>query len=161
MARIDFGGTVEDVVTSEEFPLDKAREVLQKETVAVLGYGVQGPGQALNMRDNGINVIVGQREGGDSWNRAVADGFVPGQTLFPLEEAAKKGTIIQFLLSDAGQVATWPRIRGSSRLLRRQSSDCSACARAARLNSASLPAFSQYQAIWRRRSSRSTSACGQ
>ena len=83
MAKIDFGGTIEDVVTSEEFPLDKAREVLTDETVAVLGYGVQGPGQALNMRDNGVNVIVGQRKGGASWDRAVADGFVPGQTLFP------------------------------------------------------------------------------
>ncbi len=111
MAGIDFGGTVEEVVTSEEFPLEKAREVLAGETVAVLGYGVQGPGQALNMRDNGIHVIVGQREGGASWDRALADGFVPGKTLFPLEEAARRGTILQYLLSDAGQVATWPMIR--------------------------------------------------
>lgn len=111
MANIDFGGVVEEVITSEEFSLDKAREVLKDEIVAVLGYGVQGPGQALNMRDNGINVIVGQREGGASWDRAVADGFIPGKTLFPLEEAARKGTVIQFLLSDAGQVATWPQIK--------------------------------------------------
>ncbi|QTA85500.1 ketol-acid reductoisomerase [Desulfonema magnum] len=111
MANIDFGGVTEEVITSEEFSLDKARDVLKNETVAVLGYGVQGPGQALNMKDNGINVIVGQREGGESWNRAVADGFVPGETLFPIEEAAKKGTLIQFLLSDAGQVATWPKIK--------------------------------------------------
>ena len=111
MAKIDFGGVLEEVVTSDEFSLDKARDVLKNETVAVLGYGVQGPGQALNMKDNGINVIVGQREGGDSWNRAVADGFVPGKDLFPLEEAAKKGTVVQFLLSDAGQVTTWPKIK--------------------------------------------------
>ncbi|MCP4111180.1 MAG: ketol-acid reductoisomerase [Desulfobacteraceae bacterium] len=111
MANIDFGGVVEEVITSEEFSLDKAREVLKNETVAVLGYGVQGPGQALNMKDNGINVIIGQREGGQSWDKAVADGFVPGENLFPIEEAAKKGTIVQFLLSDAGQVATWPRIK--------------------------------------------------
>ncbi|MEA3280877.1 MAG: ketol-acid reductoisomerase [Thermodesulfobacteriota bacterium] len=111
MANIDFGGVVEEVITSEEFSLTKAREVLKDETVAVLGYGVQGPGQALNMRDNGIRVIVGQRKGGSSWDRAVADGFVPGETLFPLEEAAKKGTIVQFLLSDAGQTATWPEIK--------------------------------------------------
>jgi ketol-acid reductoisomerase len=111
MAKIDFGGTVEEVVTSEEFPLEKAREILKDETVAVLGYGVQGPGQALNMRDNGIRVIVGQREGGDSYERAKADGFVPGETLFPIEEAARRGTVIQFLLSDAGQMATWPRIK--------------------------------------------------
>jgi len=111
MAQIDFGGTVEEVITSEEFPLQKAKEVLSDETVAVLGYGVQGPGQALNMRDNGINVVVGQREGTQSWDKAVGDGFVPGETLFPLETAAQKGTVVQFLLSDAGQVATWPQIK--------------------------------------------------
>ena len=111
MTQFNFGGVVEDVITSEEFSLQKARSVLQNETVAILGYGVQGPGQALNLRDNGIRVIVGQREGGQTWQRAVADGFVPGETLFPLEEAAKKATIIQNLLSDAGQVATWPTIK--------------------------------------------------
>jgi len=111
MAQFNFGGTLEDVITSDEFSLQKAREVLKNETIAVLGYGVQGPGQALNLRDNGIRIIVGQREGGRTWKRAVADGFVPGETLFPLEEAAQKGTIIQNLLSDAGQVATWPQIK--------------------------------------------------
>jgi ketol-acid reductoisomerase len=111
MAKIDFGGVVEEVTTREEFSLEKAREVLKPETVAVLGYGVQGPGQALNLRDNGINVIIGQRKGGASWDKAVADGFVPGETLFPIEEAARRGTIIQFLLSDAGQVATWPMVK--------------------------------------------------
>jgi len=111
MAEIDFGGVMEEVVTSDEFPLSKAQEILKDETVAVLGYGVQGPGQALNMRDNGIPVIVGQREGTNSWDKAVADGFIPGETLLPIEEAARKGTIIQFLLSDAGQVAMWPKIK--------------------------------------------------
>jgi len=111
MAEFNFGGTVEDVITSDEFSLQKAREILENETIAVLGYGVQGPGQALNLRDNGIRIIVGQREGGKTWERAVADGFVPGETLFPLEEAAKKATIIQNLLSDAGQVTTWPQIK--------------------------------------------------
>ena len=85
MAKIDFGGVLEEVVTSEEFTLEKAKSILKNETVAVLGYGVQGPGQALNMRDNGIRVIVGQREGGRSWQRAVDDGFVPGESLFSIE----------------------------------------------------------------------------
>ena len=111
MSQFNFGGVVEEVITSDEFSLQKARDVLENETVAILGYGVQGPSQALNLRDNGIRVIVGQREGGRTWERAVADGFVPGETLFPLEEAAQKGTIIQNLLSDAGQVATWPTIK--------------------------------------------------
>lgn len=111
MANINFGGVVEEVITSEEFSLEKASDVLKDETVAVLGYGVQGPGQALNMRDNGINVVVGQRDNSKSWDRAKADGFIPGKTLLPIEEAAKKGTVVQFLLSDAGQVATWPNIK--------------------------------------------------
>jgi len=111
MAKINFGGVWEEVVTSEEFPLERAREVLAKETVAVLGYGVQGPAQALNMKDNGIPVIVGQRQGGRSWDRALKDGFVPGKTLFSLEEAAERGTIIQYLVSDAAQVAFWPKLK--------------------------------------------------
>ncbi|MDM8515780.1 ketol-acid reductoisomerase [Desulfobacterales bacterium HSG16] len=111
MAVIDFGGTKEEVVTSEEFSLEKAREILKDEVIAILGYGVQGPGQALNMKDNGFQVIVGQREGTQSWEKAIADGFVPGETLFPIKEAAQKGTVVQYLLSDAGQVATWPMIK--------------------------------------------------
>jgi ketol-acid reductoisomerase len=111
VAKINFGGVEEEVITLEEFSLEKAQDVLKDEVVAVLGYGVQGPGQALNMKDNGINVIVGQREQSKTWDKAVADGFIPGQTLFPLEEAAKQGTILQFLLSDAGQVETWPMIK--------------------------------------------------
>ena len=90
MAQINFGGVNETVVTREEFPLEKARKVLENETIAVIGYGVQGPGQSLNLRDNGFNVIVGQREGTRSWERAVADGWVPGQTLFGIEEAAER-----------------------------------------------------------------------
>ena len=111
MATINFGGVNEEVVTREEFPLDKAREVLKDETVAIIGYGVQGPGQALNLRDNGIKVIIGQRKDSKTWDKAVADGWVPGETLFEIEEAAEKGTIIQYLLSDAGQIALWPTIK--------------------------------------------------
>src|SRR5512138_901146 len=110
MAKINFGGVEEEVVTREEFPLEKAREVLKNEVVAVLGYGVQGPAQALNMRDNGVRVIVGQREGTKNWNKAIEDGWVPGKSLFSVEEAAEKGTVIQYLLSDAGQRSQWPRI---------------------------------------------------
>lgn len=111
MAIIDFGGVKENVTTREEFPLDKAREVLKDETVAVLGYGIQGPGQALNLKDNGINVIVGQRKGSRSWDKAIADGWVEGETLFEIEEACEKGTVIQFLLSDAGQISAWPTVK--------------------------------------------------
>ncbi len=108
---MNFGGIVEQVVTRAEFPLEKAKEVLANETIAVLGYGVQGPGQSLNLRDNGFNVIVGQRKGGKSWDKAVSDGWVPGETLFEIEEACKKATIIEFLLSDAGQISAWPTVK--------------------------------------------------
>jgi len=111
MALINFGGVEENVVTREEFPLDKAVETLKNETIAILGYGVQGPGQALNLRDNGFNVIVGQRKNSKSWDKAIADGWVEGENLFEIAEAAQKGTILQYLLSDAGQIAVWPTIK--------------------------------------------------
>lgn len=111
MAKLNFGGVEENVVTREEFPLQKAQEVLKDEVVAVIGYGVQGPGQALNQKDNGINVIVGQRKNSKSWDKAVADGFVPGETLFEIEEALEKGTIICYLLSDAAQIEYWPKVK--------------------------------------------------
>jgi ketol-acid reductoisomerase len=111
MATINFGGVPETVITRDEFPLQKALEFLQDETIAVIGYGVQGPGQALNMRDNGFRVIVGQRAGTPSWERALKDGWVPGESLFSIEEAADKGTIICNLLSDAGQIALWPTLQ--------------------------------------------------
>lgn len=107
---MNFGGVTENVVTREEFPLDKAREVLKNETIAVIGYGVQGPGQSLNLRDNGFNVIVGQRPG-KTYDKAVADGWVPGETLFSIEEACERATIIEVLLSDAAQIACWSVIK--------------------------------------------------
>ena len=111
MATIDFGGVQEHVVTREEFSLDRAREILKHETVAVIGYGVQGPGQALNLRDNGIRVIVGQRKGTASWHKALADGWREGETLFGVEEACAQGTILMDLLSDSGQIQAWPGMR--------------------------------------------------
>ncbi len=111
MAKMVFGGVEETVVTRDEFPLEKAREALKDEVIAVVGYGVQGPAQALNMRDNGFNVIVGQRKGSKTWQKAIDDGWVPGETLFEVEEATRRGTIIQYLVSDAGQKALWPKIK--------------------------------------------------
>jgi ketol-acid reductoisomerase len=111
MAKLNFGGVEENVVTREEFPLVKAQEVLKDEVIAIIGYGVQGPGQALNLRDNGFKVIIGQRSPSPSYDKAIADGFVPGETLFSIEEAAEKATIIQYLLSDAAQIAVWPTIK--------------------------------------------------
>ena len=111
MAKINFGGVEETVVTREEFPLEKAKEVLKNETIAVIGYGIQGPGQGLNLRDNGFNVIVGQRKESKTWDKAVADGWIPGETLFDIEEAAERATIIEYLLSDAAQIEVWPRLK--------------------------------------------------
>ncbi|MCQ2095598.1 MAG: ketol-acid reductoisomerase [Bacteroidaceae bacterium] len=110
MMKMNFGGVIEEVMTREEFPLEKAREILKDETIAVIGYGVQGPGQACNLRDNGFNVIVGQRQG-KTFDKAIADGWVPGETLFSIEEAAEKGTIVMCLLSDAAVMSVWPSLK--------------------------------------------------
>jgi ketol-acid reductoisomerase len=111
MAKINFGGVEENVITREEYPLSKARDFLKNETIAIIGYGVQGPGQALNLKDNGFNVIVGQRKPSRSWDKAVKDGWQEGKNLFPIEEALKKGTIIFYLLSDAAQIQLWPTVK--------------------------------------------------
>lgn len=111
MAKINFGGVEENVVTRDEFPLERAREVMKDETIAIIGYGVQGPGQALNLKDNGFNVIVGQRSPSKSYEKAIKDGFVEGETLFSIEEALEKGTVIFYLLSDAAQISVWPTVK--------------------------------------------------
>ena len=111
MAKINFAGTEEEVVTRNEFPLSKSKEILKEETIAVIGYGVQGPGQSLNLKDNGFNVIVGQRKNSKSWEKAISDGWIEGKNLFEIEEACNRGTIIQYLLSDAGQIQLWPKIK--------------------------------------------------
>jgi len=111
MALIDFGGTKEEVVMRDEFPMEKAREVLKDETIAIIGYGVQGPGQALNLKDNGFRVIIGQSKAfPEDWDRAVADGWEPGKTLFEIEEAVQRGTVIEFLIADGAHKAVWPSI---------------------------------------------------
>lgn len=111
MAKLNFGGVEENVVTRDEFPLEKAQQTMKDETIAVIGYGVQGPGQALNLKDNGFNVIVGQRKDSKTWDKAVEDGWVPGETLFEIEEACEKGTVIQYLLSDAAQIKLWDTVK--------------------------------------------------
>ena len=111
MSKIKFGDELETVMTREEFPLKKAKEVLKGETVAIIGYGVQGPAQAMNLRDNGIHVIIGQRYPSPSWGKAVKDGWKKGKNLFSIEEALEKGTIIAYLLSDAGQMQLWPDVK--------------------------------------------------
>src|SRR2546426_4345206 len=111
MAIIDFGGTKEEVITRKEFPMARARQVLKNETIAILGYGVQGPAQSLNLRDNGFKVIIGQRPNKRGWQRAVKDGWVPGKSMFEIDEAVRRGTIIQMLVSDAAQRAIWPGVK--------------------------------------------------
>jgi ketol-acid reductoisomerase len=111
MSKMNFFNVDEKVVTPHEFPLSKARKILSSEVIAILGYGVQGPAQALNLRDNGFHVIVGQRKNTSSWNKAVEDGWKPNETLYPLEEACEKATFLCYLLSDAGQIHLWPAVR--------------------------------------------------
>jgi ketol-acid reductoisomerase len=116
MVELYFGGVKENVITRKEFTVVKAQKILKDEVVVSLGYGIQGAAQSLNMRDNGVKVIIGQEKEGifkKEWDKAVADGWVPGENLFPLEEAAKKGTIKMFLLTDAGQKAVWPKVKAT------------------------------------------------
>src|ERR1700732_5621604 len=111
MRQITIGDTTETVVERADYPPERLKAILGNETIAVLGYGVQGRGQSLNMKDNGVSVIIGLRDKGRGWDLAQQDGWVPGKTLFSLEEAAQRGTILQYLLSDAGQKEQWPRLK--------------------------------------------------
>ncbi len=116
MVELDFGGVKENVITRKEFTVEKAQKTLKDEVVVSLGYGIQGRAQSLNMRDNGIKVIIGQEKSGVHkayYDLAVQDGWVPGKTLFSMEEAAKRGTIKMFLLTDAGQREAWPLVKAS------------------------------------------------
>jgi ketol-acid reductoisomerase len=114
VVKLDFGGVKEDVITRKEFTIEQAQKILKDEVIVSLGYGIQGQAQSLNMRDNGVKVIIGQENTGifkKEWDKAVADGWKPGENLFPMEEAAKRGTIKMFLLTDAGQKQVWPKIK--------------------------------------------------
>ncbi|GBE55700.1 ketol-acid reductoisomerase [archaeon BMS3Bbin15] len=71
-------------------------EALKGKTIAIIGYGIQGHAQAKNMKDSGMDVIVGLRPDGSSWEKAKADGFEP----MTIEEAAEKGDIIHILIPD-------------------------------------------------------------
>ncbi len=111
MRDIQIGNVKEKVIERADYPPERIKAILGKDTVAVLGYGVQGRGQSLNMKDNRVNVVIGLRDKGKSWDLAQQDGWQPGKTLFAMEEAAQRGTIIQYLLSDAGQKEQWPKLK--------------------------------------------------
>jgi len=110
MKTIEIKGTQETIIERADYPQAKVKQILDQEVTAILGYGPQGRGQGLNMRDQGLNVIIGLRKG-RSWDKALEDGWEPGKNLFEMEEAAKRGTIIQYLVSDAGQISNWPLVK--------------------------------------------------
>ena len=110
MKELNINGYKEKIIERSDYPLKKCKNILKNETTAILGYGPQGRGQGLNMRDQGFEVILGLRKG-KSWEKALKDGWVSGENLFDIEEAANKATIIQFLLSDAGQISAWPMVK--------------------------------------------------
>jgi len=82
---------------------DIDESVLKGKTVAVLGYGSQGRAQALNLRDSGVNVVVGLRPGGKSWKKAQEDGFKPVTHL----EAAQRGDVVLMLMPDMAQPSVY------------------------------------------------------
>jgi len=112
MKDIEINGIKETIVERSDYPIEECKNILGQEVTAILGYGPQGRGQGLNMRDQGFKVILGLRKG-RSWDKALADGWVEGETLFETEEAAHRGTILQYLLSDAGQIAAWPMVKSN------------------------------------------------
>jgi len=112
MKDIEINGIKETIVERSDYPIEECKKILGQEVTAILGYGPQGRGQGLNMRDQGFKVILGLRKG-RSWDKALADGWVEGETLFETEEAAQRGTILQYLLSDAGQISAWPMVKAN------------------------------------------------
>lgn len=110
MKKIEINGIQEEIVERSDYPKERLNEILGKETIAVLGYGPQGRGQSLNLRDQCFPVVLGLRKG-PSFDKALKDGWVEGENLFSVTEAAQKGTIIAFLLSDAAQIMLWPQVK--------------------------------------------------
>ncbi|KAG1717503.1 6-phosphogluconate dehydrogenase, partial [Suillus lakei] len=98
----NFAGTEEVVYERSDWPLAKLQDYFKNDTLALIGYGSQGHGQGLNARDNGPQCYVGVRKDGDV-------GFLE-ETLFPIEEAINRGTIIMNLLSDAAQSQRGPTV---------------------------------------------------
>lgn len=99
----------EQIIERKDYPIKKCQEILNNKTISVVGYGPQGRGQALNLRDNGFNVNLGLRSG-KSYQQALEDNWIPGENLFSIEESVDRSNIIQYLLSDAGQVSQWNNI---------------------------------------------------
>jgi len=84
---------------------DASLEPLKNKTIAVIGYGIQGRAQAMNLRDSGLRVIVGLRKGGKSWDLAVAERF----EVYEVEEAVKRADVVLVLIPDMEQPKVWER----------------------------------------------------
>jgi len=78
-------------------------KLLDGKTVAIVGYGSQGHAHALNLRDSGVNVVIGARAGGKSWKEAEADGF----EVMNIADASKAGDIVMLLVSDEHQAEVY------------------------------------------------------
>ena len=95
MKEININGYKEFIIERSDYPIDHCKNILKNEVTAILGYGPQGRGQSLNMRDQGFDVIIGLRKG-RSWEKALSDGWEEDVTLFSIEQATEKATIFAF-----------------------------------------------------------------
>lgn len=96
MKTLNFAGTEEVVYERSDWPLAKLQDYFKNDTLALIGYGSQGHGQGLNARDNGLNVIVGVRKDGESWEQAKQDGWVCSPLIY-LTGPQSKVIFIRFL----------------------------------------------------------------
>lgn len=97
---------------------DAKPDMLKGKTIAILGYGSQGRGQSLNLRDSGMNVVIGLREGGKSWRQAESEGWQP----VPFDQAVKDADIVMMLLPDMVQAQIYtdfvaPNIKAGAMLM--------------------------------------------